>query len=531
MSQPHQYQDVALAPHGRKQEDIEREEADAFAEHVSNLIADAPELSRYLPVNGENLFTRLQDGVLLGAIINSVKANSVPLGKLNHNINPAHLATVATTGPAAEEKHSQEQTKAIFEATANLNICLAAAKHVAVVVNIGSDDFLRKKVDLVLGLLWQLIRAHLMSDINVPSHPELIPLLSPGESLKELIALSQEQLLVRWVNYHMVRAGSSKRITNFGQDIADCDAYVILLSQIRPWDKEIEVRDALLPGISSLAAPELRAACVLAAAERLNSRKFVRVANILAGHSRLNLLFVAGLFSRHIGIHLPSEDEAREMVKRAGKLEADCATYRARIVELEKTVSALAADNERQRADHEASLSAFDEKFQSESQAFQKSVDDLRAARDADGATFSDRVVAMEARFGALMDDRTKAVESQQRLNSFVYGKLCEVRDLIKKQNAESKRDIAQLEDDNATPINDEAPEEKIDAAVDEQLTGLSQDLKKYVAELLDENRSLNIRLRQHEQISHILGDKIKGYSEAQIKANPIKIKKGAAVK
>ncbi|KAJ3148050.1 hypothetical protein HDU86_007618 [Geranomyces michiganensis] len=530
MSQSYQYQDVSLAHASRTPEDVQREETLAFAEHINNLIADTPDLAqRYAPINGENLFTRLQDGVVLGAIINSVKANTVPLAKLNRGINPSHLAS-----EAEQKAHSPEQTKALFEATNNLNICLAAAKQVAVVVNIGAEDVLRKKVDLVLGLLWQLIRAHLMSSVEVAQHPELIRLLLPGETLNQLIGLSNEQLLLRWVNYHLTKAGSCKRIANFGQDIADCDAYIILLSQIRPWDKEIEVRDALLPGTSSLAPREVRAACILAAAEKLSARKFVRVQNILDGYPQLNLLFVAGLFSRHIGIHLPSEDEAREMVNRAAKLEADCASYRTRIVELEKTVTALTLDNEAQRAAHEASLRAFDEQFQQESQTFRKSVDELRAARDADGATFSERVVAMEARFGALMDDRTKAVESQQRLNSFVYGKLCEIRDLIKKQNQDSKQAIAQLdkgEDENATPVNDDLPSPKIPAGAEEELTGLSQDLKKYVSELLDENRSLSIRLRQHEQISNILGEKIKDYSEAQIKANPIKSKKGPVIK
>lgn len=46
----------------------------------------------------------------------------------------------------------------------------------------------------------------------------LIILLRDGESLEHLLSLSPEELLLRWVNYHLQNAGT-KTISNFSEDI------------------------------------------------------------------------------------------------------------------------------------------------------------------------------------------------------------------------------------------------------------------------------------------------------------------------
>lgn len=51
-------------------------------------------------------------------------------------------------------------------------------------------------------------------------------LLEEGESLEELMKLSPEELLLRWANFHLKKAGMS--ISNFSGDIkvrkCQCDA-------------------------------------------------------------------------------------------------------------------------------------------------------------------------------------------------------------------------------------------------------------------------------------------------------------------
>lgn len=58
-----------------------------------------------------------------------------------------------------------------------------------------------------------------MSDINLANHPGLINLLEEGETPEDLKKLSPEQILIRWVNYHLRNAGVDRRIRNFQEDI------------------------------------------------------------------------------------------------------------------------------------------------------------------------------------------------------------------------------------------------------------------------------------------------------------------------
>lgn len=46
----------------------------------------------------------------------------------------------------------------------------------------------------------------------------LVALLRDGESLEDLMKLSPEELLLRWVNHHLEEAGCGK-INNFSSDI------------------------------------------------------------------------------------------------------------------------------------------------------------------------------------------------------------------------------------------------------------------------------------------------------------------------
>ena len=57
-----------------------------------------------------------------------------------------------------------------------------------------------------------------------------------GETLEEFMKLSPEQILIRWVNYHLARSGCGRQISNFTTDITDSVAYTHLLHQIAPPD-------------------------------------------------------------------------------------------------------------------------------------------------------------------------------------------------------------------------------------------------------------------------------------------------------
>ena len=73
---------------------------------------------------------------------------------------------------------------------------------------------------LILGLVWQIIKIQMMSQITLNNFPELAVLLAAGETLASFVKLPPETILLRWINYHLARAGSSRYIANFGADVS-----------------------------------------------------------------------------------------------------------------------------------------------------------------------------------------------------------------------------------------------------------------------------------------------------------------------
>lgn len=160
-----------------------------------------------------------------------------------------------------------------------------------------------------------------MASINLKNHPYLVRLLEPGETLEDLLKLSPEEILLRWVNYHLKNAGSNKRIHNFSGDIKvtsrlhsmliilkDSEAYTILLNQLsKKCDlKALQESDRMR-----------RAEMVLDNAAKIDCRKFVRPRDIVNGNPKLNLAFVANLFNTCPGLEpveevVEIEEETRE---------------------------------------------------------------------------------------------------------------------------------------------------------------------------------------------------------------------------
>ena len=59
--------------------------------------------------------------------------------------------------------------------------------------------------------------------------PEIMRLAKDGEELADLNKLPPEQILIRWMNFHLKNAGQNE-ITNLGKDIADSKACLHVLN-------------------------------------------------------------------------------------------------------------------------------------------------------------------------------------------------------------------------------------------------------------------------------------------------------------
>jgi hypothetical protein len=85
------------------------------------------------------------------------------------------------------------------------------------------------------------LKIGLFAEINLTAHPGLVVLLKDGETKEDLLKLTKEELLLRWVNYHLSRSNyKGSEVKNFGGDIKDSVAYIYLLHQIAPKHSDMQ---------------------------------------------------------------------------------------------------------------------------------------------------------------------------------------------------------------------------------------------------------------------------------------------------
>ncbi|XP_024545636.1 fimbrin-1 [Selaginella moellendorffii] len=249
-------------------------EKKAYADHINSHLADDPDLRDILPIDSstDDLFDAVQDGILICKLINVAVPGTIDERALNmkKNLNP-------------------------WEKIENQTLCLNSAKAIGCsVVNIGTEDLIAGRSHLVLGLLSQIIKIQLLSGVNLKAAPELAEMLNDTEDIEELLRLPAEKVLLKWVNYHLQKAGFSREITNFSSDLKDGEAYSVLLNVLAPESCDLSPLD--------LQDPYDRAKAVLAQAERINCRKYLTPRDITCGSANLNLAFLAYLFHERNGL-------------------------------------------------------------------------------------------------------------------------------------------------------------------------------------------------------------------------------------
>ncbi|NWT48620.1 PLSI protein, partial [Chroicocephalus maculipennis] len=260
------------------------EEKVAFVNWINKALQDDPDCKHLLPMNPSDasLFKSLADGILLCKMINFSQPDTI------------------------DERAINKKKLTPFTISENLNLALNSASAIGcTVVNIGSQDLQEGKPHLVLGLLWQIIKVGLFADIEISRNEALIALLNEGEELDQLMKLSPEELLLRWVNYHLANAGWQK-ISNFSQDIKDSRAYYHLLNQIAPKGDDPDELPIKIDFSGFHDKNDLRRAeYMLQQADKLGCRQFVTPADVVAGNPKLNLAFVANLFNTYPALNKP----------------------------------------------------------------------------------------------------------------------------------------------------------------------------------------------------------------------------------
>jgi len=273
--------------HGYHSIQVEEEQV-AFAGWLNHQLKDDQDVKHLLPISdsGFDMYEKLDDGIILCKVVNLAAPETIDKRVIN-------LGDCLST----------------FQRHENITLAVQSANSIGVtVINMDSHTLnsKEKKKWLVIGLLWQLVEMYLFRDIT--SHNPiycdgLIVLCLPGETLADIFKLSHEELLLRWINYHLEKAGCSRRARNFTSDIKDSEIYTELLYQIAPADLCVD-KSALEKRLLGE-----RAEVMLQQADKMGCREFVTAQDVKNGHQRLNLAFVANLFNKYPGLVAPEEDQ------------------------------------------------------------------------------------------------------------------------------------------------------------------------------------------------------------------------------
>ncbi|URD92445.1 Fimbrin-like protein [Musa troglodytarum] len=150
---------------------------------------------------------------------------------------------------------------------------------------------------LVLGLIFQIIKIKLLADLNLKKTPQLMELADDEKDVEELMSLAPEKMLLKWMNFHLKRAGYKKTVTNFSSDVKDGRAYAYLLDALAPeLSRTLDIKDR-----------NERAKRVIEQAEMLGCKRYLSPKDIVEGSPNLNLAFVAQIFHHKNGLSSDNE--------------------------------------------------------------------------------------------------------------------------------------------------------------------------------------------------------------------------------
>ncbi|CAK9163877.1 unnamed protein product [Ilex paraguariensis] len=257
---------------------VSESEKASYVSQINSYLRDDPFLKQFLPIDPATnaLFDLAKDGVLLCKLINVAVLNTIDERAMNTKrvLNP-------------------------WERNENRTLCLNSAKATgSTVVNIGTQDLVEGRPHLVLGLISQIIKIQLLADLNLRKTPQLVELVEESNDVEELMGLAPEKVLLKWMNFHLKKAGYKKPITNFSSDLKDGEAYAYLLNVLAP--------EHCSPANLNAKDPNERANLVLEHAEKMDCKRYLTPKDIVEGSPNLNLAFVAQIFHQWNGLSADS---------------------------------------------------------------------------------------------------------------------------------------------------------------------------------------------------------------------------------
>lgn len=160
-------------------------------------------------------------------------------------------------------------------------------------------------------VLWQIVRLISTKKLELKNVPEIIRLAENDEQMEDLLKLKPENILIRWINFHLKAAGQDMRVTNLGSDIKDSKALLYVMNQL-------DSSKCSLEGLSD--EDDLsRAEKMILNSQALGVPDVAGARDIIKGNSKVNTVFVAELFNTKHGL----EELTKEEFEAAGLIDDD----------------------------------------------------------------------------------------------------------------------------------------------------------------------------------------------------------------
>lgn len=235
--------------------DLIQVEIASFANYINLVLEGDSDLAHILPIDPSNddLIGSVRDGILI-----------------------CKMCNVALPDCLDENLIIKKRKLNAFNLLDNVTLGIKTAQSIGLnVANIGPQDIRDGVTQLVLSLLWQLIRLSLIKDIKVQTHKELLLLLNKDENNEEFESLEPEQILLRWINYQLKHSGSNRTASNYADDFKDSEILTTVLTQIAPECTNMPLKEKNLTK---------RAELMLQESAKIKCRKFVIPQAIVEGH-------------------------------------------------------------------------------------------------------------------------------------------------------------------------------------------------------------------------------------------------------
>lgn len=264
------------------------EEKSVFSRTINKLFKDDEDLKDRLPIDPESddLFHVMSDGIVLIKLLNKVEEGRVDWRTVNKG-----------------------SSLNIYKVRENLQLAITACQGMIKLIGIGADSFLEKTPHLVLGVLSQVCRLISTKSIQLKEVPEIMRLAKEGEELADLNKLPPENILIRWMNFHLKNAGQNE-ISNLGKDIADSKACLHVLNQL-----DSQCSTAAVAEADDLKRAEL----MLIESTKIGVPDVIGFRDIVKGNPKVNTIFIAEIFNTRHGL----QELTKEEYEAAGMLDDD----------------------------------------------------------------------------------------------------------------------------------------------------------------------------------------------------------------